>query len=383
VQNLLSPERLAGQPSSPALGRSPTAEQRGSIAGRCFATRVLAVLMWLALGLAGTPCNGATQGSEADEAGREAAAAFRQRDFPRAHERAERQWELAESQGDRFQAGLAAANVAAALAFSGRLDEALGWYETAADRLRAAGRTRALGRLAVARALAQYMRHDAESGERELARARELLGVDWRLEYVASALRLWADMELWQAYPRFEGLLERARQSGDTSRVAATLMALGWVGGDVRHFEEAIRLFEARGDTRSVVFARTNLGIIFLRSGELERAETELVEALDLARRVADPRLEFIVQNDLSVVYARAGAAARAREADLQAEAVLGGITEDLRQGRRQDTVLLDYYHLLRMRYLTRHIFLFDPFPWLFDQLVLEPEEAVESGEAH
>ena len=59
------------------------------------------------------------------------------------------------------------------------------------------------------------------------------------------------------------------------------------------------------------------------------------------------------------------------------------GTSASASQGRRQDTVLLDYYHLLRMRYLTRPIFLFDPFPWLFDQLVLEPEEADESGEAH
>jgi tetratricopeptide (TPR) repeat protein len=362
--------------------RNPAPEQGAGVADRCFATRVLAVLIWLTLGLAGTPRNEASQGSKAAEAGREAVAAFRQRDFSRAHERAERQWELAESQADRFQAGLAAANVAAVLAVSGRVDDALGWYETAADRLRAAGRTRALGRLAVARALAQYARHEAERGERELARARELLGADWRLEYVASALRLWADMEAWQAYPRFEGLLERARQSGDQSRVTATLMALGWVGGDVRHYEEALRLFEARGDTRSVVLARVNLGVISLRSRELDRAETQLVKALDLARRVADPRLEFIAQNDLSIVYARAGAAARAREADLQAEALLGGTTEDLRQGRRQDTVLLDYYHLLRMRYLTRPILLVDPFPWLFDQLVLEPEETDEPGKA-
>jgi len=362
--------------------RNPAPEQGGGVADRCFSRQTAALLVWLTVGLAETPCNGATQGSQAAEAGREAVAAFRQRDFNRAHERAERQWNLAESQADRFHAGLAAANVAAVLAVTGRVDEALEWYETAAARLTAAGRTRELGRLAVARALAQYARHEAERGERELARARELLGTDWRLEYVASALRLWADMELWRAYPRFEALLERARQSGDQSRVTATLMALGWVGADVRHYKEALRLFEARGDTRSIVVARLNLGILSLRSHDLDRAQTQLQNARDLARRAADPRLEFIALNDLSIVYARAGAAARAREADLQAEAVLGGITEDLRQGRRQDTVLLDYYHLLRMRYLTRPICLVDPFPWLFDQLVLEPEEADEPGEA-
>ena len=40
---------------------------------------------------------------------------------------------------------------------------------------------------------------------------------------------------------------------------------------------------------------------------------------------------------------------------------------------------MVDFYHLLRLRYLSLPIYLIDSFPWLFDQLALDPEGDNES----
>jgi len=96
---------------------------------------------------------------------------------------------------------------------------------------------------------------------------------------------------------------------------------------------------------------------------------------------VNEPRLEFRALNDLSIALAHAGDAVAAREANLQAEAVLAAIAEELRQGHLVDTPLVDYYDLLRERYLNPPRFRIDGFPWLFDQLALAPDMRDESGE--
>ena len=51
-----------------------------------------------------------------------------------------------------------------------------------------------------------------------------------------------------------------------------------------------------------------------------------------------------------------------------------------MRQGRLLDTPLVDYYDLLRMRYLNPPGFQIDGFPWLFDQLAVAPEGGDESS---
>ena len=67
-------------------------------------------------------------------------------------------------------------------------------------------------------------------------------------------------------------------------------------------------------------------------------AEAQLMKGLDQARAASYKRLEFIVLNDLSVVRAQAGDPRRAREADLQAEAVLAGLGDAIQQGRVQES---------------------------------------------
>jgi len=329
-------------------------------------TLLLTAMTW---GLAAMLGEGVARADVVAQAGGEAFAAFQQEDFIRARERAERQWELAEAQADRFQAGLAAANLAATLAIAGQVDEALEWYETAESRLRSIGRSREVGRIAVARGLALYMKRESKLGDRELARAGELLGVDdWRLEFVTTLLDIWTRLDLWQGQQSLEKLLERACDSRDSTRVAATLMALAWVEGAtgsgepaLAHYEEAIGLFDKRGDAGSAALARRNMGVVHLRAGEPDRAAGQLRKALALAREAGEPRLEFRALTD-------------------QAEATLAGLVEDLRQGRLLDTPLVDYYDLLRMRYLNPPGFQIDGFPWLFDQLALSPEGSDESS---
>ena len=104
--------------------------------------------------------------------------------------------------------------------------------------------------------------------------------------------------------------------------------------------------------------------------------------AVQLALEASDTRLEDIDLTDLGIALAQAGDAAEAREADLRASALLAQIAEDLRRGRIQDSPIVDYYHLLRMRYLSQPGYLMDLFPWLTDQLGIDPEDAAQKKAA-
>ena len=331
---------------------------------------------------------GAEVENQIGDLNREAYRAFQLKDFGRVEELAARAWLLAEADGNRPQAGLAAANTAAVLAIMGRMKEALAWYEKASARLQETGRSRQRGRLAAARGAVLYLKHDAELGERELQRAAALLGEDdWRLQFLATALQFWSDLDFWPAFDHISELAERARNSGDPGRITPVLMALGWLhasqgGGEsaVELYGEAIRFFEERGDAASVALARRNIGVAYLRIGDLARAQAELEKALEEARRADNVRLEFVALNDLGIAYAQAGEAGRALKADLEAEEVIAGLADDLRQGRRADSLLVDFYHLLRMRYLTLPTLLLDPFPYLLDQLALDPEGEERDG---
>lgn len=332
------------------------------------------------------PAPGAEVENRIEELNQQAYQAFQRKDFRHAEELAARAWQLAENEGDRLQAGLAAANTAAGLAIHRRMDDALAWYEKAQVRLEESGRARLSGRLAAAKGAVLYLEHDTELGVRELRRAAALLGEDdWRLQFLVTTLELWSDLDLGPVFEKVRSLAERARQSGDPGRLAPALMVLGWIeaaqgGGEyaVELYREAIGLFEERGDAASVALAHRNIGVAYLRVRDFARARAELEKGLEEARRAGDVRLEFAALNDLGVAYALAGESGRALTADREAEEVIAGLADDLRQDRRADTLLVDFYHLLRMRYLTLPALLLDPFPFILDQLALDPE--VEEG---
>lgn len=330
----------------------------------------------IACGLGATPLSETPVASEVRAMSQEAYRAFRGQEFGRARELAEQTLARARARNDPREAGFAAANLAAALTITGRVDEALPLYDQAKEWLQEGGRPRERGRLAVARGLALYLIGEPEQGNRELERARTLLGAaDWRRDFASVAIRYWADLQVGETFQAATMLLERARRAGKKERVAAALMVAGALQGSAPQLEEAMGLFEELGQPRTAALGLRNVGVVHLRWRELGAAEDQLVEALGRARTLGDKRLEFIVLNDLSVVRAQAGDDGPAREADLEAEALLAGLTGALQQRQVQATLMLDAYHLLRLRYLTMPLPLIDFFPWFFDQLALDPTE--------
>jgi tetratricopeptide (TPR) repeat protein len=319
---------------------------------------------------------------EAEQANREAYSAFQERNFAVALSRAQSARELAKAAGNQIQTAFAATNEAAALAMFGRWDDALPLYEGAASTFEKEGRALHRGRIAVALGIASYMLNDKDRGEREFELAAKLLGEDdWNLGFVKVSILLWANLDMWPAYTAFEKLRDRAREADDPKRLAAASVNLGWViagsGNDdaaVKVYEEAIALFKKMGDVYSIAIVRRNIGIAYLRVGKLEEAEHALMEALSAARRIENTRLEFAVLNDLGIAHAQAGRQKAAREADLEAEVALARVADGLRSQRLRDTPLIDYYHLLRMRYLTLPTLLIEPFNCVLDQLAVDPD---------
>ncbi len=311
--------------------------------------------------------------------------AFKRQDFAASRRLAQSAWEAAHAEGDPAQAGLAAAQIGAALAIDGRIDDALEWYAEASTRLETAGETRAMGRVAVGRALSHYLRKDIEAGDRELARARELLGADdWRIAYVNAAFHLWAQLERDPALHAFENLVARSRDQEPT-QLAAALSCSAWIAGAwgetgraVALYSETEKVYDSLGDARAAALARRNGAVARLRGRDLSRATFVLEAAAEMARRASDLRLEFIVLNDLGVALAQAGEQPAAEEVDRRAESALARLADEIRQGRLQDTRMVDYYNLLRTRYLDKPAFLIDPFPWLLDQLAIDPASVGE-----
>jgi tetratricopeptide (TPR) repeat protein len=333
------------------------------------------------IGIASVSALGALDPPTVQAANQEAHLLFRQQEFGRARELAARTLERARAQGDHRGAGFATANLAATLAIVGRVAEALPLYEEAEELLRQGGSRRDRGRLAVARGLAFHLVSEPDQGNGELERARTLLGAgDWRRDFASVGIRYWADLAVGPTMEESIDLLARARQNGDQTQLAAALMIAGGLEGSVRKLQEAVDLFEELGQPHAAALGQRNIGIAHLRQGELEEAGDRLEKALEQARAAANKRLEFIVLNDLSVVRARAGDQRGSREADLHAEAVLAELPGALQQHQVQDTLMLDSYHLLRLRYLTTPGFLPDLFPWLFDQLALDPTSGNEGG---
>lgn len=305
--------------------------------------------------------------------------AFQSQDFAATETLAREAWTAAEASGDRAQAGVAAANVAAALAIRGRFAESLDWSGRADARLAASRVKKAQGRAAASRALIHHLAGDHEAGKDELARAAGLLDAgDWRVDFLRTAIGLYADLDLGTAYDGLTALLERA--PGDLER-ARCLIALGWgailFGGPaLEHFDEALRVLGADGDPETRVFAMRNRGVALMRRHDLAGAEAAFAAALKEARARNDRRLQVILLNDRSLLHVQQGDAARGREADLEAEKLLDGLAEDLRQHHIDDSVLLDFRQLSKLPYLHLAPVLLPLFGGLFDQLAVDPRAA-------
>jgi hypothetical protein len=303
--------------------------------------------------------------------------AFQAGSWPACESLAREAWSAAEAGGQAAQAGVAAANVAAALAARGRFADALAWSARAEERLaRADAATQA--RATASRAVIHYLNGEREEGARAFGRALAAVGGhDWRLEFLQALVKMYADLDLGPSYDALKAL---AGSAATDEQRALCEVALGWAaslfgGPALEHFTEARRLAGDGGTVELRVFAARDQGVALMRR-DLEGAEAALRSALQIARAADDRRLRAIVLNDLSLLHVQQGREAPAREADQQAEALVEAIADDLRQGRREDTMLLDFRQLAKLRYLNRAPPLFPLSGDLFAQLAVDPRPA-------
>ena len=303
--------------------------------------------------------------------------AFQRREFSDCERLAREAWRLAEGDRDSLQSTFAAANLAAAVALRGRLDEALEWSRRAEERLGPQRLPLVRGRILVAQAILQKVRGEDEASRQAFQRARDALGPeDWDLAF-ADALAQGYDWEdLNAAYQRLSGLGDRTRGSGDPKRTARALWDLGWMQRGVKGvelFEEARAILVSAGDASALPLADHNIGALLLQADRLSDAETAFERGLAAAREAGDRRLEVILLDDLSQLFSQKEDWPRAVAADREASAHLSAIAEDVRQGRLEDSLLLDLRRLFKERYVYEPQMLVDLFLGLFYQLAVEP----------
>jgi ATP/maltotriose-dependent transcriptional regulator MalT len=314
---------------------------------------------------------------------RQAWEAFQRRDFPRAEALARQAWTAAGPQTDPSQAAIAAVNVGAALALRGRLEEALEWSHRGEERLGTGGDKVVRGRVLASRALIRFARGEQDESRADFERAEALLGADdWRFALARTLTRVYVEVDA-AAAQELETMLAQARRSGgDPVRVVPCLMGLGWLeglyGSGASRFEEMRRVLEGRADDSVLALVDHDLAAVHLRGGRLEGAEAAVRRGLETARRAGDLRLEFILLNDQSLLHVQKKEDAAARESDRAAQQSLVALTAALREGRLEDSLLLDFRQLARLRYINQPLVLGDPFLGVMDQVALDPAKEVQ-----
>jgi tetratricopeptide (TPR) repeat protein len=305
---------------------------------------------------------------------------FRARDFATAEAASRQAWAAASSGANALQAGVGAANLAAALAIRGRFAEALEWSGKAEERLVAAGARKPRGRLLAARALMHYADGARGEGAKAFTQAEAWLDKDdWPLAFARLTVGLYVDPSSQKSYEGLRVLLKRAREGQNREQTLRALLALGWAETffdpetSVAHYREAQDLAAAGGDAELRAYAAHDLGVAHFRRGELGPAEAAFREGLDGVRASGDRQLQVVLHDDLSLLHAQKGDEARAREEDVSGQRVLAQLAEDLRSGRIEDTVLLDFRQLSKTGYLNLPGVRFPLFHGVFDQLALDP----------
>jgi predicted ATPase/class 3 adenylate cyclase len=104
---------------------------------------------------------------------------------------------------------------------------------------------------------------------------------------------------------------ERARILGRLGEISD---ALGDLDAAISHGEEAVRIWRRLGREREVGEESVSFGLAVANAGDLVRAESIFLEALNIARRGKDPRTELIAMGNLADLYLRAGDPSRAAE---------------------------------------------------------------------
>lgn len=331
---------------------------------------------------------GAATGSVAQEAGAAAAnraawQAFQRRDFAECERLAREAWKTAEVDRDSRQAALAAANTAAAASMRGRLDEGLEWSRRAEEALGPGREPRLRGRILVAQAILRQARGEDEARAQAFLAARKLLGEgDWPLEFADALARAYDWQDLNAAFNRMSALRDQTRGSNEPKRAAMALLARGWVegvGGSLdaaKTFEEARALLVSAGEKDVLPTVDHNLGSVLLWNDRLDEARSVYERGLLAARAIGERRLEVILLDDLSLVFSQKEDWPRAIASDREAGARLAAIAEEVRQGRLEDSLLLDLRRLFKARYTHKPQMFIDLFLGLLDQLAVEPMAA-------
>jgi hypothetical protein len=323
---------------------------------------------------------GIAQEPSASAANQGAWQAFQRRDFAECERLAREAWKTAEAGRDPLQAACAAANTAAAVSMRGRLDEGLEWSRRAEEALGPGGGPRVRGRILVAQAILRQARGEDEARAQAFLAARKLLGEgDWPLEFADALVKAYDWQDLNAAFNSMSELRDKARASKEPKRAAMALLARGWiegVGGSmeaVKTFEGARALLVSAGEKEVLPTVDHNLGSVLLWNDRLDEARSVYERGLAAARAVGERRLEVILLDDLSQVSSQQENWPRAIASDREAGARLAAIAEDVRQGRLEDSLLLDLRRLYKARYTHRPQMFVDLFLGLLDQLAVEP----------
>jgi tetratricopeptide (TPR) repeat protein len=322
-------------------------------------------------------------GSRADSFNVAAFRAFQSREFERTGALARKALESCPGTSVSREAGIAEANLGAALAVRGRLDEALSRQARADSIFTAIGDSLCLGRLFAARAIALSLKGKAEAALACLGRARLLRGGNEAalacLE--ASVLGNTNDaVRLQDVYIRCLGEIHRCRAGGDSAGTAICAMTLGFLDGTtgdhqgaLRYFSEALSLFHARADSLRAGLMMENVGLAQRKLGSYAEARRSYQEALVMARARGEQRLAVELLNDLSMLHSEMGDQPGAEQYDREAEEACNTLAEDLRLGKADDTVLVDFLDLVQARYANMLPYHTDPFVGFCDRLALDP----------
>jgi tetratricopeptide (TPR) repeat protein len=327
---------------------------------------------------------GATPAPAAEPSQNEAAwLAFQRRDFKESERLAREAWTRAEAERDSIQAATAAANLGASLALRGRLDQGLEWSRRAEERLGSAGGPRILGRVLVAQAILLRVRGEEEESAKTFLRAGAALGKeDVSLRFIETLVKGYDWEDLHGTFQRMQEMSDAARASKDPARAAPALLVLGWlqgVGGDqdsLKRFEEARALLVSSNEKATLPLIDHNIGSVLLWADRLNEAQKAYERGLAAARAASDRRMEVILLDDLGVLFSQKEDWPRAIAADREASERLGAILEDVKQGRLDDSLLLDLRRLVKGRYTHKPQLLIDLFLDVFDQLAIDPSPA-------
>ena len=322
------------------------------------------------------------------ELNRQTVQAFRSRDFAAAGVTARQAGDLILGTEKGVDAGIAAANLAASLTMEGKFDEAATRQAQADSVFERSGNRKLRGRLGVARAVTAFLaerKYSAAEPDEAVAildGVGELLDAeDVRLACVRAQILCSSNQgaRVQAGYAQYAELRRARLASGDSTGVALVSLRMGRTEGltgghlsALKFFTEALELLRVREDSCGMALALRNIGLAHRKVMHYPESEAAFKQALGLAEAQADRKGVAVVSNDLSLLYAEIGDNDRARVWDLKASEAMRAIVDDLNQGRLADSVLFDFFQLVKMRYANIQPYTADMFTGFYDQLVLE-----------